>query len=72
MKTDYEVGDRVIGLDNNIENRGYVNQIGTIVEINVPLHGKYYYKVEYDFNGARIWSNVRPLSLLEKALYEED
>lgn len=67
-----KVGDRVIGVQNNIEVRMYVNQIGTVIAINEPKFSQYNYKVEYEIDGAKIWSNVRPLTLLEKALYEED
>lgn len=67
-----KVGDRVVALENNIEIDSYVNQIGTIVEILPNTYSGHCYKVEYDFNGGRIWSKVRPLTLLEKALYEED
>ena len=70
--SNFKVGDRVVGLGTNIEVVSYVNQIGTVVQIMSNAYGGYCYKVEYDFDGGRIWSKVRPLTLLEKALYEED
>lgn len=67
-----KIGDRVVGLENNIRERMYVNQIGTVIAINEPKFGPYSYRVKYDIDGAPIWSSVRPLTLLEKTLYEQD
>ena len=57
----YQVGDRVVAVHNNIDRDKYVGKVGTIVDISECGDGYPYYVEFDDFNHIKIWCSVKPI-----------
>ena len=75
MKTDYQVGDKVVVIELPLSLRYssgiFVGQILQIRQVNYPDPDRWDVYFEEDSGGLN-FCYIRPATLLEKTLYEED